>query len=473
MKVKSFRIKLWLYFVLFAAMIFSVLWLLQTVFLQGFYNQMLIGSTRSAARTILDSSTDEDITEVIDKISRRNSLLVYITDQEGEVLYISDAFKNVHSHTEQPGGMKKQKHSSYRSLPEGYDTFLQSLCESENGVVEYQNNSLYVYGAYINYPGVSGESVLYVSVTLDAVGAAVNIIRIQLAIVTVFSLVTGFVLAWFIARKFAAPVSQLTEKARNLGENDHTDFKKGFCSELDELNQTLDETSEKLKISKSFQNELLANVSHDLRTPLTMIKGYAEEVGDYSWSDEKQRREDIAVIIRETDRLTALVNEILEYSELQTMNRRADFERLDFGKLVHQAANQFNTLYQREGGRMELQIAENVLVSGNHNQLERAVYNLLDNAMRHTGDGKRVTVTLGSENGKAVLRVTDYGSGIPADQLEAIWERYYTNRQRGGKGVSGLGLAIVRQITMLHGGTCRAESTEGKGSTFILTLPEG
>ena len=97
MKVKSFKTKLWLYFALFTAIIFSVLWLLQIVFLQGFYNQMLIRSTKSAAEKIVKNSDSENITEVIDNITRGNSLLVYITDSDGNVLYISDEYKNTHN----------------------------------------------------------------------------------------------------------------------------------------------------------------------------------------------------------------------------------------------------------------------------------------------------------------------------------------------------------------------------------------
>ena len=487
MKVKSFKTKLWLYFALFTAIIFSVLWLLQIVFLQGFYNQMLIRSTKSAAEKIVKNSDSENITEVIDNITRGNSLLVYITDSDGNVLYISDEYKNTHKENglkereaeqkglvepEQKGmGEKFKKHNGgYRSLPENFESFLDSLKSSGSGVTEYSNDCLYVYGAYIDFYGVDGKAVLYVSTTLNAVGSTVTIIGYQLAIVTAFSLVIGFVLAWFIARRFAKPVSSLSEKAKSLGEDTKkSDFKKGFCSELDELSNTLDETNEKLKKSKSFQHELLANISHDLRTPLTMIKGYAESVSDMG-DDEEQRRADAAIIIREADRLTALVNEILEYPELESDGRTDDFVILDYSKLVNKVADNFESLYKRDGGVIDRNIDENVLVNGNGGRLERAVYNLSDNAVRHTGDCKKIRIELRAVGGKAVLSVIDFGEGIAQEELEAIWDRYYTSRQRGGKGVSGLGLAIVKQITTLHGGACFAQSEPGKGSSFIIEL---
>ena len=474
-KPKSFKTKLWLYFALFAAIIFSLLWLLQTVFLQSFYNQMLIRNTKKAAQTIIQSADDEDINSVIDKVAHDNSLLIYVTDTNGEPLYFSDEYKSAHRKKENSGsfgngGRQEGKHKgNYRNLPESYDEFLAKLNASETDTTELQTDDLYVYGANINYNGT--ECVLYVSATLNAVGSAVTIIRYQLAVVTGLSLVIGFVLAWLIAKRFSKPVSRLSDKAKLLGEENYSeDFKKGFCAELDELSDTLDKTSEKLRQSKNYQNELLSNVSHDLRTPLTMIKGYAEEIGDYSWQDEKQRNEDVAVIMRETDRLTALVNEILEYSELQAQDDAKDFQHVDLSALVTRVTDNFASLYKREGYTFERKVEENIAVNGSAQKLERAVVNLLDNAVRHAGKSKTVTVKLFSDNG-ARLEIVDDGDGIAEEDLPHIWEKYYTSRQRSGKGASGLGLAIVKQIVLLHNGSCSVTTKQNEGSAFVIVLP--
>ena len=478
-RTKSFKFKLWLYFVFFTAMIFSVLWLLQTVFLQSFYNAMVISNTKKAAQQIVSDSSQENITEIIDKLSHDNSMLVYITNEKGEILYSSDEFKEIHNRIRGGSGDKKDaksdlkgRHSVYRELPELYDEFLEKLRSSENGVVDYETGSLYVYGTYIDYYGSEERAILYVSATIDAVSSSVTIISMQLVWVTILSLIVGFVLSWFIARKFASPVDSLSEKAKKLGEKDYTpEFRKGFCAELDELSDTLDKTNEKLNRSRSFQMELLANVSHDLRTPLTMIKGYAEMIRDISREDEQQCAEDVSVIIKETDRLTALVNEILEYSEMQTDTVKEEFTPVDLSRLLKRVSDSFESLYRSEQYVFERKIPENIMVKGNSSRLERAVFNLLDNAVRHTGDSKKVRITLTVEHHKAVIAITDFGSGIPAAELSHIWDRYYTSRQRKGGGVSGLGLAIVRQITERHGGCCSVQTETGKGSTFLIELP--
>ncbi len=480
-KTKSFRLKLWMYFVFFTAMIFIVLWLLQTVFLQSFYNDMLIKNTQSAAGTIIENSSCETIDDTIDELTRDNSILVFITDESGNLIYSSDEFKGIHNQfgSENSGDeTKDQEHKTqnkhmdgYRALPEIYSTFLDTLKESESGTAEYVTDHLYIYGTYIDYYNTEEKAVLYISTTLDAVGAPVHIISVQLIWVTVLSLLTGFVLSWFIARKFGKPLAQLSEKAKKLGKSDYSaEFGKSFCSEFDELNHTLDKTSERLIRSGNFQMELLANVSHDLRTPLTMIKGYAEMIRDISWEDEQQCREDLAVIIKEADRLTALVNEILEYSELQSEEHTEELTEVDLSHIVNRVTDSFEVLYKPERIVIERETAKEVVVLGNSSRLERALFNLMDNAVRHTGESRKIKVSLSVQNHKARIDVTDYGSGISPAELEHIWDRYYTSRQRKGKGVSGLGLAIVKQTVMLHNGNCYVKSSENKGSTFTIEL---
>ena len=336
---------------------------------------------------------------------------------------------------------------------------------------EHSTKDYYVCGSYIDYYGSDEKAVLYVGATLDAVGSSVTIISIQLVWVTILSIITGFVLSWFIAKRFSVPVDVLSEKAKRLGDKSYEKgFSKGFCMELDELSDTLDRTNDKLNEAHNFQMELLSNISHDLRTPLTMIKGYAEMIRDISWEDAQQCSEDVAVIIKEADRLTALVNEILEYSELKSDGKTIDLVKTDLSHIVEKTADSFETLYRPEGIVLERSIEDGIIVSGNGSRLERALYNLLDNGFRHTNESRKIKLTLSSDKDKAFISVTDYGTGIKAEEINNIWDRYYTSRMRNGKGVSGLGLAIVKQIADMHSGVCKVESEEGVGSTFTIEL---
>jgi signal transduction histidine kinase len=179
---------------------------------------------------------------------------------------------------------------------------------------------------------------------------------------------------------------------------------------------------------------------------------------------------DLQVIIKEADRLNALVNEILEYSELQTEDDTKDMEQLDLSELVKSSAERFEKLLQPENVVIEKDIDLGLTATGNPGLLERALYNLMDNAVRHTGDGKKIRVALKQKDGIKVISVQDFGNGIAPEEIDHIWDRYYTSRQRKGKGVSGLGLAIVKQIALKHRGKCYAESKEGEGCTFFIEI---
>ena len=494
-KKRSFRFKLWMYFALFTAFVFLLLWLLQTVFLQGFYNSMIIRNAKKAADRIAEKSNGSDVGETLLRTARENSLLLFVVDESGTLLNSADEFRNerdrfregpgrrpdgdmpkddfpAEDDTPREGNRNHGPDWQGRDIPLNYQSVIEETLASESGTAEYREEGLFIYGRTIEYYGHSGTAVLLAITTIDAVGSSVHIIRVQLLWVTVVSLLLSFVLSWFLARKFAGPVGRLSEKAKKLGESDYSEeYPQGFCTELDNLSDTLDRTNEKLVVSKNFQNELLANVSHDLRTPLTMIKGYAEMITDISLDDRDQCRDDMKVIVKESDRLTALVNEILTYSELQNADKLDDSTAVDLSSLAHSAVESFATLGKAEGITVETEIDNDVLVSGSRSHLERALYNLMDNAVRHTGENKTIRVSLHTQGGFAVLSVTDFGAGIPKEELAHIWDRYYTARQRKGKGVSGLGLAIVKQIVNMHNGRCEVVSELGKGSTFSELLP--
>lgn len=381
---------------MFAVIVMAMLWLLQTVFFQSLYNRMLAKNTRTAAEEIAAAASREDLGDVIDRLSTEDSLLVIVTDADGNILYSSDSYKSYYRAGEH-GGETNPYHkgeplswqtAAYRNLPDGYQEFLNELAQSSEGRTESFNDTQYVYGKQIRLADDS-EAVLYASTTLGGLGAAVSVLKLQLFWVTVLSLLIAFGIAWILARKFSVPVSRLSSQAKMLsGEDYRSTFEKGFCRELDELSDALDDSAADLARARNYQKELLANVSHDLRTPLTMIKGYAEMVRDISWEDETQRNADTGIIIREADRLTALVNEILEYSRLQESGYQIRTEDVDLSALVNRVADQFAPLMEQEGIRIEREIADGCFVKGDAALLERAVYNLMDNALRHAGEDK-------------------------------------------------------------------------------------
>lgn len=459
-KRKSFGVKLWQWFVLFSAAIFILLWLLQTVFLQNFYNDMAIRGAEKATEEMAEHSEDTDFYDVIDQAAAANSLLVFVTDDQGNILYSADEYKRLYGKTEPQKHLNENPwHSSdtvmnwekgaMRNLPYSYESLIAKLKVSGGDSISFitEDNAAYVTGIVLD-----NGNVLYISMPLGTVGGTVRILRLQLVWVSVLSLILGFVLAWVISKRFERPVAKITDSAKQIAAGDyHPELPKGFCTELDELSDTLEETARSLEKAKNSQREFLANVSHDLRTPLTLIKGYAEMVKEISWTDPQERENDLDIIMREADRLTALVNEILEFSAMQSDQTAKRYGIIDLSRAVRDVLEQFTPFCEQNGFTIETEITDGLMAAADEPQIKRVIYNFIDNAASHTDDSRKIRVSLTEKDGLARFEVTDYGKGIADEDIPYIWDRYYTARNRKNKAVvSGLGLSIAKEILIAH-----------------------
>lgn len=472
-QLPTFRRKLWLYFLALAIVILAALWLLQTVFLQSFYDRMLIQNARRVAESLAASEPSD---AEADAAAYQNGLLIYILDDDGNVYYSADEYKTDYSAQKevgdaaqnpyaQDGSKQSWKNGVYRNLPDNAAALLESMQRDGTDSAQYRTDAQYAYGIRLQ----SGR-ILYVGTALGSVSGAVAVVRTQLLIVTGLSLLLAFVLAYQFADRFSRPITTLHDKAQALGTEQYPPQKeKPFCAELEQLSETLDRTNDRLLKDRDFQRDFLAGVSHDLRTPLTLIKGYAEVISDDA--EQPQSKADAEVIIREADRLSALVNDILQFSELETEHARQSFSRMNLTTLIQSVLDQF-ALFTESGGELDAELTPDIYILGNEAQVKRVIYNLLDNAIRHAGTDRTVQIRLYAEDVFAVLSVSDHGNGIPAEDLDHIWEKYYTARSRGRQGTSGLGLAIVKAIVTQHGGTVKTESEVGKGSRFTVLLPQ-
>ena len=407
-----------------------------------------------------EHSSSADFHDVIDETAAENSLLVFVTDAEGNILYSADEYKRLYGETEQEEHQNGNPYFSsdeilnwekgaLRNLPYSYEALIAKLKETGTNSVGFvtEDSTAYVTGNILD----SGN-ILYISMPLGTVGGTVRILRIQLVWVSALSLILGFVLAWGISKRFERPIEKIADSAREIaGGNFHPELPKGFCTELDELSDTLRDTALRLEKAQNAQREFLASVSHDLRTPLTMIRGYAEMVKEISWSDAERREKDLDIIAREADRLTALVNEILDFSAMQSNGAPQEYGVIDLSRASREVIGQFLPFCEQNGFVIETDIMDGITVSADEAQIKRVIYNFIDNAVNHTGESKKIKVSLTAADGSVRFTVTDYGKGIADEDLPYIWDRYYTARNRKNKTVvSGLGLSIAKEILTAH-----------------------
>lgn len=220
------------------------------------------------------------------------------------------------------------------------------------------------------------------------------------------------------------------------------------------------------------RRDFISNVSHELRTPLAGIRAAAETLREGALEDGPAAREFLSHIERETDRMTQLVEELLELSRIESGAAPLHFTRLDVSALVDETVRRF----AQQAGRAGLTLgaerpAAPVTIVGDGERLEQALGNLVANAIKFTPEGGGVTVRASAGGGFAVVEVIDTGVGIDPEQQPRVFERFYKADRGRGTGGTGLGLAIVKHIVQAHGGTVAVESRPGRGSTFIMRLP--
>ncbi len=274
--------------------------------------------------------------------------------------------------------------------------------------------------------------------------------------------------AYFI-RSILVPVRQVSQSARQIAQGDfEVRIEKSKDDEIGQLCDAINDMAGELGAAERMKNDFISSVSHELRTPLTAIKGWAETL--QGGADPGTEEKGIGVIIRESERLSGLVEELLDFSRLQSGRMRLIAERLDLIAELDEAVYLFTDRARTE--RKELRYAETdqlAPVYGDRDRLRQVFVNILDNALKYTGEGGAVSVAASVEAGYVKVLVTDTGCGIPAEHLPNVKKKFYKANQlvRG----SGIGLALADEITAMHGGALELESQEGKGTCAAISLP--
>ena len=304
-----------------------------------------------------------------------------------------------------------------------------------------------------------------------------TVAQMQSAVTTQFILTIGAILlattllGFTMAKSISQPIIETNRAARELSRSRYTrPPHSGGYREIAELNDTLIRAAEDLGKVEDLQRELIANISHDLRTPLTMIGGYAEAMRDIP---EEATPENLQIIIDETNRLSSMVNEVLDFSHLRT--GKLELEQTDFNltEEIREIVGRVSKMTAVDGYTVVFEETEDRFVHGDSKRISQVIYNLLGNALTYTGEDKTVRVSQKVIGSNVQVSVSDSGEGIPEADLPYIWDRYYRSRDNHRRAVigSGLGLNICRGILEKHEAPYGVQSEIGQGTTFWFRLP--
>lgn len=315
------------------------------------------------------------------------------------------------------------------------------------------------------------EYLIVVNVEVYPSAATVATLRRQLVFISVAITLLAAGVALWISARVSRPIVRLNRGAKELARGNYgADFSAPGYRETEELGETLAYAADELSKTEALRRELIANVSHDLRTPLTMIGGYAEIMRDIPG---EITQENLQIIVDETRHLSALVNDLLDVSRLLSGAEAMRPEPMDLSKTVKDVHSHFEALLAPKGYTVTAHIAPGATVVGDGKRLRQAIYNLVGNAVNYTGEDKRVEIRLELMDGRVRFAVSDTGAGIAQEDLPRIWDRYYKvdkvhRREAVG---TGLGLSIVKSVLDAHGAKFGVSSEPGHGSCFWFELP--
>ena len=317
-----------------------------------------------------------------------------------------------------------------------------------------------------------GDNTVLVTTSLVHVAEAGKVLSTVLPMAAALIFAFAMTAAWLFSEWFTKPLRQLSSAARQMAMGNYAvqvDTRRS--DELGDLARDFNHMASEVQHSSQMQRDLLANVSHDLRTPLTLIKGYAETVRDITGDDKAHRDEQMNIIVDETDRLTALVSSVMELSKVTSGADKCERVHFDMGQLCDEVSERYDAICAQNGWQLQLELPDEELpVYADPNMMQRALHNLLGNAMHHIGkDGIFILRAQRCTEGVRI-EVEDHGPGISADDLPYIFDRYYRSRSDAGKQGTGLGLSITKAIFQQHGFRFGVQSAIGMGTTFWFIM---
>ncbi len=345
-----------------------------------------------------------------------------------------------------------------------------NLSDRESTV--YQDGREYVYACELTED--DGGRYLYVAKDMAFLGEWLKAMEGRTLLTALFIFVLSFAVSAAVSGLFTKPIGEMTGKAKQLAKGDFSvDFHgDDYGREMGELADSLNFARDELAKTDLMQKELIANVSHDFKTPLTMIKAYASMIIEISGEDKQKREKHAKVIVDEADRLASLVGDLLDLSKLQSGITALQKEQFDLSAYARQTVEQLEYL-QAKGYAFTVEIEEGIFIEADKGKIGQVLHNLIGNAVNYTGEDRLVYVGLHRQGDVGRFYVRDTGEGIPAAELKDIWDRYYRSSSAHKRPVqgTGLGLSIVRKVLEMHGFAYGVESEEGKGSVFYFEFP--
>jgi signal transduction histidine kinase len=287
------------------------------------------------------------------------------------------------------------------------------------------------------------------------------------------SVIVGIVLlsGLYFIRSIINPVKEINSIAKEMVKGDYKGrIQKKYQDEIGELSDTINHMSEEMGKAEKAKNDFISSISHEIRTPLTSIKGWSETILSVHLQNKEEAERGLEIIVRETGRLTRLVDELLDFSRMESASLTLQAERLDVLNILEDIFFMYSQKARAEGICMEYEFEDGIPeLTGDRNRLKQVFINILDNAVKFTGEGGSIKAKIRHCGENILVEIVDSGSGILQEELHRVKEKFYkgSSQKRG----SGIGLAVSNEIIKAHGGRLEIHSVLGVGTTVAISLP--
>jgi signal transduction histidine kinase len=477
----SIKWKIYAYLLGFCGLLLVLMWLFQVVFLDSFYKTIKIKEVKDSASSIMKNLESENLEELVKRISVSNNVCVEILSENGNIVCSSDVLPDCIIHRMPLNDKMKLLSETAKNGGEllGYynrDSFRDDIFEFDKNKfigripVPVRGPDQTIIYSKIMTDEENNTVILLINSVISPVDATVKTLRVQLYYITGFMILFSVFLALVISRKVSKPIEAINDSAKKLasGKYDVLFDSTGY-REIKELSDTLAFTARELSKLENLRKELIANISHDLRTPLTLIGGYAEIMRDLP---DENSPENAQIIIDEAQRLSFLVNDVLDISKLQSGTQALTLEESNLTQLIGNAVDRMQELVKKDGYSIKFIYETEAILLFDETRISQAFYNLLINAINYSGTDKIVVVKQNITESEVKIEVIDTGKGIDPKDLPHIWDRYYKADKSNKQAVpgTGLGLSIVKSIIEMHKGKYGVMSKVDDGSIFWFSL---
>lgn len=465
---RSIKVRVWALFEIIVIAMLTFIYIFLIAMFPSFYEWMKTYEISEALVLIKENWTNDNIANIINNQAARKKMYIEIYFPAADYSYTANKL----------GGSMSLAVLAKTGLRE-------EVRLSEKGIVykrfrdENENNNVLMMGSYIGENKEDPTAYVFICNYLQPIGSTVSIFVRQFFFVGIIMVILTVFMSALFSNKISEPIIRINKSAKELPQGKFSaDIGKHDYAEIKQLVSTLTSASKEIAKSDDLRRELMANISHDLRTPLTMIKAYAEMIRDLSGDNPEKRERHLKVIIDETDRLSSLVTDILDLSKLQAGVTEMHMDTFNFSSRLSGVISRFDIMKENDGIIIDLRAEDDIMITADITKLEQVVYNLINNAVTYTGDDNTVIVRLFRKgNGMIRFEVEDHGEGISPENLPYIWDRYYKVSQRNSthkraKMGSGIGLSIVKSVLEQHKFAFGADSEQGRGSTFWFEAPE-